>query len=365
VSGLSNAIAVSAGSEHTCAVLSDGTVECGGDNCTGDLGNGGTELDSSTPVLVSGVSNAIAVSAGSEHTCAVVSGGTVECWGDNTYGELGNGTDANSSTPVLVSGLSNAIAVSAGYSHSCADLSGGSVECWGYNGSGELGNGTDTNSLTPVLVRGLGALPAPVFGHTANLQPVSGVVLVRLPKTNKFVPLSAARTVPLGTTIDTTAGKVRLTSAAAAGGHTAAAGAVAPTETGLFYGGVFRVTQTEARSGVRGGKLVALTVLTLAGARPTGCRVMHAGRQTSAESARARSKTKQRSMWGNAHGNFRTTGRYASATVRGTEWLTEDTCAGTLVRVARGVVSVDDFPHHRTVLVRAPHSFLAHPGAGG
>jgi hypothetical protein len=72
-----------------------------------------------------------------------------------------------------------------------------------------------------------------------------------------------------------------------------------------------------------------------------------------------------RRLWGNVHGNFRTTGRYASATVRGTEWLTEDTCAGTLVKVARGVVSVDDFPHHRTVLVRAPHRFLSHPGPGG
>ncbi|HWF36839.1 MAG TPA: hypothetical protein VG295_15775, partial [Solirubrobacteraceae bacterium] len=60
-----------------------------------------------------------------------------------------------------------------------------------------------------------------------------------------------------------------------------------------------------------------------------------------------------------------TVGTNASATVRGTQWLTEDTCAGTLIRVARGVVSVDDFPHHRTFLLRAPHSFLAHRGRGG
>ena len=203
---------------------------------------------------------------------------------------------------------------------------------------------------------GLPPVGTPVFGHTATVRPVSGVVLIELAGTHAFVALGSASTVPLGAILDTTHGTVRLT---------AAAGAHASTEMGLFYSGVFSVTQTTARSGVRGGKLVPLTVLTLAGARPTGCGVAHAGRQASAEAAHARPKPKKRSLWGNAHGNFRTTGTYASATVRGTEWLTEDTCAGTLIRVARGVVSVDDFSHHRTILVRAPHSFLAHPGSGG
>ena len=66
-----------------------------------------------------------------------------------------------------------------------------------------------------------------------------------------------------------------------------------------------------------------------------------------------------RELWGNAKGNYRSVGHYGAATVRGTKWLTRDTCAGTLVRVARGVVSVNDFTRHRTVLVRAPNGYLA------
>ena len=69
-------------------------------------------------------------------------------------------------------------------------------------------------------------------------------------------------------------------------------------------------------------------------------------------------------LWGNAHGNYQTEGRDANVTVRGTEWLTEDSCAGTRVKVARGIVSVRDLPRHRTVLVKAPHSYLARSRAG-
>jgi hypothetical protein len=127
---------------------------------------------------------------------------------------------------------------------------------------------------------------------------------------------------------------------------------------------MFRLSQTRAPSGVRGGAVVGLTVLTLTGPRPSGCT---AGRSRDATIARKRPRKKHASNgeWGNGHGNFSTTGSNASATVRGTEWFTENTCAGTLIKVARGVVSVDDFPHHRTFLLRAPHSFLAHPGPGG
>ena len=176
---------------------------------------------------------------------------------------------------------------------------------------------------------------APVFGRTANLQPLSGVILIELPGTHTFVRLGSLSSVPLGTLIDARKGTVQLTSAADAHGR---------TQAGQFQGGVFRISQTSSRSPLRGGGAVAITVLSLAGDLPTGC---SAGRRSGIAAAR-----KPRRLWGDAHGNFRTQGRYASATVRGTQWLTEDTCAGTLVKVARGAVSVRDIPHHRTVLVR-------------
>ncbi|HTZ88574.1 MAG TPA: hypothetical protein VMB05_18070 [Solirubrobacteraceae bacterium] len=186
-------------------------------------------------------------------------------------------------------------------------------------------------------------VPAPSFGHTAVVQAISGTVLLRAPGSTSFTPLSGSASVPLGTTLDTTNGTVALRSARDAAGH---------TETGQFYGGIFRITQTRGASRLRGGRRVGITVLTLAGA---GCGASAA--------VRGHQATATRRLWGDAHGNFRTRGRYASATVRGTRWLTEDTCRGTVVKVARGVVSVLDLRTGRTVLVRAGGSFVAASGS--
>ena len=159
VSGITNAIGVSAigepdADDHTCALLAGGTIECWGYNDDGELGNG-TTTDSTTPVQVSSITNATQVSAGGFQTCALLSGGTVECWGYNYYGELGNGTKTDSSAPVQVSGITNAIQVSAGGFHTCAVLSDHTVECWGSNAVGELGDGTKTNRSTPVKASGI------------------------------------------------------------------------------------------------------------------------------------------------------------------------------------------------------------------
>ena len=110
---------------------------------------------SSVPVLVCGITTATAITAGANHACAVLSGGTIKCWGDNYNGQLGDGTSSQySSEPVLVIGIDTATAITAGFGYSCALLTGGTINCWGENGYGQLGDGTTNNSSVPVQVSG-------------------------------------------------------------------------------------------------------------------------------------------------------------------------------------------------------------------
>jgi len=155
---ITNAIAISAGNDYTCALLSSRRVKCWGLNTWGllGIGNSSSSTPFPTPRQVKGITNATAIGAGSDHTCALLSDGTVKCWGYNDHGQLGNGKTTSSSTPVLARGIRHATAISVGSSHSCALLSGGTVKCWGYNGDGELGNHKEVDSSLPVTVIGLG-----------------------------------------------------------------------------------------------------------------------------------------------------------------------------------------------------------------
>lgn len=159
VTGITNAIQVNASYSHSCALLNNGTVKCWGQNTTGQLGDG-TTTNSSSPVQVTGLSNAIQISSGfndysNNFSCALINDGTVKCWGANYNGSLGNGTYTQSNSPVLVSGINNATQITRGYRHACALLSTNSIKCWGYNKHGELGDGTTTDKNVPVVVLGI------------------------------------------------------------------------------------------------------------------------------------------------------------------------------------------------------------------
>lgn len=156
VQGKSNATQVTAGYDHTCALLSGGHIECWLKNRSGQLGNGTVAKRQTTPVEPQGISDAAEVSAGFIHACALLSTGHVECWGLNNSGQLGNATVSElQDTPVEAQGISDATQISDGGRHTCALRSGGAVDCWGSRFFGQLGNGPGGYSETPVQVHGL------------------------------------------------------------------------------------------------------------------------------------------------------------------------------------------------------------------
>jgi hypothetical protein len=105
---------------------------------------------------VSGLSDVVDISVGGENSCALLSDGSVKCWGYNNLGLLGNNSTTSSTTPLAVSGLTGAVAISAGGGHSCALLGNGAVNCWGWNGYGQLGNNSTISSSIPVSAIGFG-----------------------------------------------------------------------------------------------------------------------------------------------------------------------------------------------------------------
>jgi hypothetical protein len=179
-------------------------------------------------------------------------------------------------------------------------------------------------------------------GKIAGAKEVSGNVLVKEAGTNKFVPLNGQTEIPVGSQVNTLNGTILLT-AGLGGGKTNSAN---------FYQGVFTIQQPK--------KAGAYMTLRLDGGNFRACG-RTAGKALSID---ARKKKPVRRLWGSGKGRFTTRGRYSSATVRGTKWLTQDQCNGTLTRVIRGVVRVRNFRAHKTVNVHAGHSYLAlAPGA--
>lgn len=159
-------VQVAGGAWHSAFLKSDGTVWTCGSNYEGQLGDGSTDYtDKQAPVQVTGLTNVIHIAAGSEHTFAVKSDGTVWAWGGNTFGQFGDGTHSENSRtpmPVQVPGLSDVVSVATYSSRVVVLKSDGTVWAWGF---GPVGDGTTANSYTPVQVMGLTHVTAIAAGH--------------------------------------------------------------------------------------------------------------------------------------------------------------------------------------------------------
>ena len=140
---------------HSCALTAVGAAWCWGENTFGALGNR-SRKDSAVPVAVSGRRTFIQLVAGGfiGHTCGLVASGAGYCWGENGVGQVGDGTTVDRSAPSAVRGGLTFTSVDAGFRHSCARASSGTVYCWGSNGAGQLGNNSNSHSSVPVKVFG-------------------------------------------------------------------------------------------------------------------------------------------------------------------------------------------------------------------
>lgn len=169
------AVDMSAGYNHTCAVTESGTVQCWGNNKFGQLGAGTDQEYSRVPMEVQGLTGVVAIGSGNYHTCAVLDTGAARCWGWNKYGQLGNGRyglDESAFVPEKVGGLRYVRQIDGGADHTCAVTESGEIHCWGSNAHGRLGDGSVTDRPRPVQVNGLpeaASFVAVGGGHTCAL----------------------------------------------------------------------------------------------------------------------------------------------------------------------------------------------------
>jgi len=176
--GTVNPATLLTGSEHTCTFVGDGRMQCWGTNYTGQLGDGTIGGFAMVPQFVHNIAGAIKGFVGGFHTCAMMPDRTLQCWGRNQDGQLGNGdstTDVTLPAPDLNLGPVSTLA--AGGYHNCALMLDSSVMCWGRNGRGQVGDGTDVSPVTqPHLVNGLQAVSLSLGGYHSCALLADGTV---------------------------------------------------------------------------------------------------------------------------------------------------------------------------------------------
>ncbi len=188
------------------------------------------------------------------------------------------------------------------------------------------------------------APPPPVLGKSEDITPVSGTVFVK-PPAGEFIPLTGATRIPTGSQIDALHGSLKITAAVGKG----------KTEHGTFGGAIFKLTQAK-RGAHRGLTTLSLLESAFQGAPSFAiCKAHQAGDPV----ARAASSKTLQLLQASAHGKFSTKGKYAAATVRGTKWTVAERCDGTLTHDITHSIVVNDFVHHKTVVLHAGQSYLA------
>jgi hypothetical protein len=217
-----------------------------------------------------------------------------------------------------------------------------------FNGDGrpDLAVSDGGTTLTVLLNTTPPATPAPVLappappvaGKSVVVRVVSGTVRIKRPG-HRYVALTDAANIPVGSLVDTRKGRVELTSAADTGGK--------KLQTAQFYDGIFQIKQSVPRKKPKTANALITDLLLRDEIARSQCAPLKRTRSAAVDKKKG-PKGVLGKLWGNGKGTFRTTDKYSSATVRGTIWLTQDECDGTLTRVRRGVVSVRDFKRKKT-----------------
>src|SRR6476469_1671954 len=358
-------LSVSAGGSHSCAIRADSVLACWGDDSA-------EQLDAVPD------GSFASVAAGGSHSCAASVGGGIACWGDDGAGQaqpsmLGpapaSGTVGTpyehrfETTPeapgpafsVATGQLPDGLELAAD-----GELTGTPAEPGTFHFTVAASNGLTPDAeeeieleiatappaaapvQTQVLAEPDTGLPPPVAGVNVNLEPAGGVVKTKCPTDSGFVPLDAPQQVPLGCQVDAGNGVVNLIAAKL--GETG-------TESAYFWGGTFIVGQSPGE-----------TELKLAGKLKCEKRksVGEPRRSRGGRIAMRSSSGGGRKLWGSGKGNFKNSGNYGSATVRGTVWMVRDRCDNsTLFGVREGVVSVDDFVKGTTIALRPGQRYVA------